>query len=216
MNLSNSNPQKKEPRFSSIGISRLRIVTDGDGISTLVAGYGCPLRCKYCLNPQCFTRPQPWRIFQPDDLYDAVKIDDLYFQATGGGIVFGGGEPLLQPDFIHAFRQMTPTAWNFSLESSLNVSRDALEKVIGDIDYFIIDIKDMNPDIYRAYTGRDNQQVIRNLEYLICNVPAEKIRIRIPLIKGFNTDADREKSASILKKMGFEVFDFFTYRVDKS
>ena len=89
--------------FHAIGIERLRVINDGEGITTLVAGYGCPLRCQYCLNPQCFEMPKPVRSYSLEEMIKEVSIDDLYFQATGGGVVFGGGEPLLQADFIHAF-----------------------------------------------------------------------------------------------------------------
>ena len=74
-------------------IIRHRIPTDGDGVTTLVGLKGCPLACKYCLNPQCGTAKS--ERLTADELYEKVRIDDLYFIATGGGITFGGGEPLL-------------------------------------------------------------------------------------------------------------------------
>ena len=70
--------------------------TDGKGITTLVAFMGCPLNCKYCLNPQCHepvygtdgtTLRKNIMMLAPQDLYELVKVDDLYFQATGGGIL---------------------------------------------------------------------------------------------------------------------------------
>lgn len=200
-----------EPVFHSIGVSRLRIGVDGEGVTTLAAGYGCPLRCRYCLNPQCFRNKRPLKTYTVEELLREVSIDDLYFQATGGGIVFGGGEPLLYADFIHAFRQACPAEWKISLESSLAVEQKELEKVISDIDYFLIDIKDMDPEIYQAYTGRDNQQVIRNLQYLANAADREHICIRIPLIEGFNTEDDRKKSREVLSGMGFSKFDLFRY-----
>ena len=60
------------------------------------------------------------------------------------------------------------------------------------VDHWIIDIKDMNPHIYKAYTGKDNKQVISNLQYLIDN--NAKITARVPLIAGFNTELDVKKS----------------------
>ena len=125
-----------EPVFHSIGVSRLRIGVDGEGVTTLAAGYGCPLRCRYCLNPQCFRNAKPLRTYTVQELLREVSIDDLYFQATGGGIVFGGGEPLLYADFIHAFRQACPAEWKLSLESSLAVDRKELVKVVNDLEKF--------------------------------------------------------------------------------
>ena len=92
----------KAPIFA---ISRLRMKTDGNGITTLVAFMGCPLRCKYCLNEQCHQfiyeedgiKPRNGVILlSAQDLYDKVKIDNIYFQATGGGICFGGIQTTLR------------------------------------------------------------------------------------------------------------------------
>lgn len=202
--------------FNSIGVSRLRVASDGDGITTLVAGTNCPSRCKYCLNPQCFENEKPWKTFTLQELIDTVAIDDLYFQATGGGVVFGGGEPLLQADFIHEFKKACPKEWKIYLESSLSVPNNIFKMVDGDIDFYLIDIKDMNPDIYLAYTGKSNDNTIANLKHLAANVDPSKVVIRLPLIPGFNTDADRDSSEAILKSMGFTRFDRFTYDIDKS
>lgn len=197
--------------FHTIGISRLRIDVDGEGVTTLAAGYGCPLRCRYCLNPQCFHREKPLRSCTVPDLIREIAIDDLYFQATGGGVVFGGGEPLLQADFIHAFKMQCPPEWKLNLESSLAVDSRELLKVIRDIDFFLIDIKDMNPEIYKAYTGRDNDKVMKNLQCLAEQADPSRVCIRIPLIEGFNTEADQEKSRAQLAEMGFTRFDLFRY-----
>ena len=77
-----------------IAISRHRIQTDGEGVTTLCGFYGCPLRCKYCINPQSFRDDTKKLLHTPESLYNAVKLDDIYFLATNGGVTFGGGEPL--------------------------------------------------------------------------------------------------------------------------
>ena len=62
-----------------IGLSRHRIGVDGAGVTTLVAFHGCPLDCKYCLNPQALSSKGVWKKFTSEELYNAVKKDDLYF-----------------------------------------------------------------------------------------------------------------------------------------
>ncbi len=74
-----------------IGISRHRIGVDGEGVTTLVAYHRCPLRCQYCLNPKALSPNGVWKRYTPEELYNHVKQDDLYFRATGGGMTFGGG-----------------------------------------------------------------------------------------------------------------------------
>ena len=76
-----------------IGISRLRMNTDGHGITTLVAFHGCPLNCKYCLNPQCLNPSFRKTQMSPNEVMSILKKDELYFLATKGGVTFGGGEP---------------------------------------------------------------------------------------------------------------------------
>lgn len=106
-----------------IAVDRHRMMSDGKGVTTLVCFYGCPLSCKYCLNPQCRDDNALGKDISPMDLYLYVKRDDLYFQATGGGVTFGGGESLCYPTFIAAFHELCrDDNWNLRVETSLNCS----------------------------------------------------------------------------------------------
>jgi len=193
-----------------IGISRHRLTTDGEGVTTLVAFSGCPLRCRYCLNKISW-EPTKGREYTPKSLYEEVKIDQLYFLATKGGVTFGGGEPLLQVDFIKEFRELCGPQWSIVAESSLNVPLANLEALDPLLDGYIIDIKDMNPDIYKAYTGKDNAIVVQNLQWIFERKGADKVKVRIPHIMDFNTDDDVKKSVESLRKMGFTDLDEFEY-----
>ena len=194
-----------------IGICRHRLVTDGQGVTTLVAFHGCPLRCKYCLNAQCLRADGIWHQMDMMEVLDEVMVDDLYYKATGGGIAFGGGEPLLRSDGIVDFCKSRPKEWRIYIETSLNVERRSLEAVAPYIDYYYIDVKDMNPDIYRRYTGRSNRRVVSNLRWLASNVDVGKVTIRLPHIPDYNTAQDVESSQKRLEAMGFRVFDRFEY-----
>ncbi len=142
-----------------IGIERHRLTTDGEGITTLVAFHGCTLRCKYCLNPQCLDADRVLRVISAPELVDELMIDNLYFLATGGGVTFGGGEPLLRPEFIEECAALMPKEWKINIETAFNVPLANIEVVHPFVNHYIIDIKDMSPDIYSAYTGRSNQRV---------------------------------------------------------
>lgn len=96
----------EKERAKIIGISRHRLSTDGDGVTTLVAFHGCPLRCSYCLNPHSLGDGERFKEYSSEELYDVTRIDELYFLATGGGVTFGGGEPCLRPQFIREFREL--------------------------------------------------------------------------------------------------------------
>ncbi len=200
-------------RAKIIGISRHRLSTDGDGVTTLVAFHGCPLRCHYCLNPQSLGDSDRFKEYTPQSLYDEVIIDELYFIATNGGVTFGGGEPALRPDFIQRFRELCGPSWRLTLETSLNVPQENIEALLPVVDSWIIDIKDMDADIYRQYTAKDNSRVLSNLR-LIAEADRQKdCIIRLPLIHDYNTDADREESRKALASLGYSKFDLFTYQI---
>jgi pyruvate formate lyase activating enzyme len=198
-----------------IGIARHRLSTDGDGVTTLVAFHGCPLHCHYCLNPQSLSDGSRYGKYSPEELYAETRIDELYFMATNGGVTFGGGEPCLRPRFIREFRELCGSEWQLNLETSLNVPAANIEALLPVVNTLIIDIKDMNPDIYRRYTGESNDLVLDNLRLLAAAGRQHDCIVRIPLIPDYNTDTDREKSRKALEALGFDRFDLFTYQIRK-
>ena len=206
-----------QPTFPLAFCDRLRMATDGAGVTALVGAYGCPLQCKLCINPQTWQgrsdgKP-PFERVTPTELYDQVKIDNLYYLATGGGVTFGGGEPLLHADFITAFREVCHPDWRIYAESCLNIPEENLRAAARVVDHFFIDIKDMNPEIYRAYTGKDNTLVKANLALLLSLVGAQRITVRVPSIPDFNTEADTEASVRELQAMGVTSLDRFAYKI---
>lgn len=205
----------EKQRARIIGIARHRLSTDGDGVTTLVAFHGCPLYCRYCLNPQSIDDRGRFKEYSPKLLYDEVRIDELYFLATNGGITFGGGEPCLRPQFIREFRGLCGPEWRLNLETSLNVPTANIKALLPVVNTLIIDIKDMNPDIYRDYTGQSNVLVLENLRLITDSGRQNDCIVRIPLIPGYNTDADRDASRKALEALGFTRFDPFTYQIRK-
>ena len=199
-----------EPLFPLLRLARLRMGTDGEGVTTLIAGAGCPLQCRWCINRELLLHA-PSEPVTAEELLERVRIDDLYFRATGGGVCFGGGEPLLHAAFIRHFRALCPPDWRIWAETSLAVPAASVETASRCISVFIVDCKDMDGGIYSAYTGGDAERMKANLRYLVKTVGAGRILVRVPLIPEYNTAADRERSASELKSMGIEKLDLFDY-----
>ena len=197
--------------FPTAAISRLRMATDGEGITTLVCAWGCPLRCKYCLNKFTWDENTKVRRYTPQELYDKVRLDSLYFEATGGGVTFGGGEPLLYADFFPEFRTLCGSKWKLYAETSLCVPEEKIRTAARVLDGFIVDIKDTDPAVYRSYTGREGSTALENLRLLITLTDPAKIRVRLPLIPGYNTEENREGSEAILREMGITDIDKFDY-----
>lgn len=198
------------PVFS---IERHRLTTDGQGVTTLVGAYGCPLQCRFCLNPHAWDPGTLNKCVQmtPEQLYEKVKIDNLYFLATGGGVTFGGGESLLHAAFIAAFRQVCGPDWRLAAETSLHVPRQNLEQVLGVADEYIVDIKDMDEEIYTAYTGQPQRPVKENLQLLAASVAPEQVQIRIPRIPSYNTEENIRASVTFLQELGFTRLEIFDY-----
>lgn len=205
--MKNNEKQKAE----IMGINRHRMGTDGKGISTLITFYGCPLNCKYCLNPQCKKKSTPCTYIEPNDLVNLLMVDDIYFKSTGGGIVFGGGEPLLNAEYIKEVCDLVPLQWKKRIETSLNVKWDKIELLLPYIDQWIIDIKDSNTEIYKNYTGVDNLKVYDNVLRLSHKTGKEKLLIRIPKIPNYNTEKNIQESVKLYSNLGN--IDIFNYKI---
>ena len=199
-----------------IAVSRLRMKIDGPGITTLVCFHGCPLRCHWCINPFSFAAETKRNHMTAQQLYEQVKLDELYFLSTGGGVTFGGGEPLLYPTFLQDFRQVCGGEWHLCAETSLSVPWENVEQAAGCIDHFYVDCKDTDPAIYRRYTGQDNSLMLENLKRLLVLVGPERITVRVPLIPDFNTEENQQRSQATLETMGICNFDLFTYRTERT
>ena len=208
----------KAPIFA---ISRLRMGTDGSGITTLVTFMGCPLKCKYCLNKKCHepiyeadgkTLRNGIMLLTAQELYDLVKVDNIYFQSTGGGICFGGGEPTLYKDFIVEFKKICGDKWKITLETSLRCSYNTIKDLFPVVDHWIVDIKSMNPFIYEEYTGVMSG-ILQHLSSIQKLVPQEKITVKVPHIPGFNDDEDLDNDIDELKQQfGFVNINLVEYR----
>lgn len=195
-----------------ISVSRHRLTTDGNGVTTLVALAGCPLKCEYCINKDVLSAhksvPCP-----PEKLLEKAMIDYCYFASTGGGITFGGGEPLLHSEALLEFMAIKPDDVSVVLETSLNHDAETVAKVLDGANELIIDIKSMNPAIYRKYTGLDNTNTLHWLKYIIDNGLQNKCTIKVPNIPKYTQKEDIEASVETLKDMGFTRINVFDYLV---
>lgn len=201
-----------EPKYPLLGLSRHRMEIDGTGVTTLVAGAGCPLSCAYCINKSVLRQAPTW--VSPAELYEKTRIDDLYFRATNGGLCFGGGESLLHLDFYEALRPLC-AGWRFTAETSLRVPPDAVERAAALFDAFIVDVKTLDPAIYERYTGRPPASLRENLQYLAQSVGPARVHVRVPLIPGYHTAADQDKTEAALREMGFGNLERFDYKAHK-
>jgi len=203
-------------------IGRLRFASDGAGIRTLVCMHGCPLDCKYCINKFTHDGSFSGTLYSIEELYEKVKVDNVYFRATGGGITFGGGEPLMQAEFISEFIRFTKkNKWNYVIETSLAVPKEKLIALAGEISdretglIFHVDIKTLDSDTYRDYTGKSLTEAKENLMLLLDMVKSkDSVIVRVPEILGFADKEMQKRTIDELQKMGVEYIDAFRYLTD--
>ncbi len=224
-------------------------VHDGPGIRTEVFLKGCPLRCKWCGNPESYKVKSQVGVFAKkcigiekcglcikackidgaiqtvdgivtsinrdlcndctdcvdaccsntlkrwgnemtvDEVMDIVKADRSFYERSGGGVTISGGESLLQWEFtLEILKACKKVNINTCIESALHCDSDILDEVLPYTDIFITDIKHMNSDIHKKYTGLGNEQTLKNIKKVIeYDIP---LILRIPCIPNINDDIE--------------------------
>ena len=191
---------------------------DGPGIRTTVFLKGCPLRCKWCHNPesQKFNQ-EPMQNEETglvqicgnektsQEIFNEVIRDISFFQESGGGVTLSGGEPTSQPDFAYdILRRCKDARINTAMETCGYAPEEVLIKMLEVCDLFLYDVKLVNASKHMEYTGVDNTVILQNLQSLK-NKGAEIIA-RMPLIPGVN---DKDEFINILKFLkATEIFNF--------
>jgi pyruvate formate lyase activating enzyme len=121
-------------------------------------------------------------------LGEIVK-DTVFFDESGGGVTFSGGEPLLQWEFVYAVAKVCKQQGiHTALDTSGYGKWEPLQKLGEVIDLFLYDLKHFDDDRHRELTGVSNQRILNNLKKL--TEFEEKIVVRIPVIPGLNDDKD--------------------------
>lgn len=163
-------------------------VHDGPGIRTTVFLKGCPLRCWWCHNPEGLrfdqekdTKPGIGKYYSAKELFDEIKKDLLFYEESGGGVTFSGGEPLSQIDFLAEILDMCNSAGiHTAVDTSGYANISYFKKIKDKTDLFLFDLKLMDPVQHLQFTEVSNTDILENLDYLISNNAT--VNIRIPMI----------------------------------
>lgn len=172
-------------------------IHDGPGIRTIIFLKGCVLRCKWCCNPESqeydiqtmMVNGKPRTIGRDvtvGEIMETVIRDMPYYERSGGGITLSGGESLLQSEFAAALLQASKEMGiNTAMESMGCAHFDVIEKVLLHLDLYLMDIKHMNPQKHKEFTGKENSLMLENAKKIAESRKCELI-IRVPVIPGFN------------------------------
>ena len=165
-------------------------IHDGPGIRTTVFLQGCPLNCNWCHNPES-REPDPCtapnaaslRQLSVHQVMAELEKDRLFYDESGGGVTFSGGEPLLQHAFLGAvLAACSEKDLHTAVDTSGYCEWDIMEPLLAYTRLWLFDIKHMNPEIHVTLTGVDNAPILKNLRQL--NEAGARIWIRIPTLQG--------------------------------
>jgi pyruvate formate lyase activating enzyme len=138
------------------------------------------------------------------DIMSEIGKDILYYKKSGGGVTLTGGEPLYQPEFsIEILKACNEFNIHTAIESSLYCDRETIDRISDFVDLFIIDIKIFDLTKHIRYTGKSNEMIKDNFEYITNS--GKSIIVRIPMIPDI-TDTAENKNA----------IERFVHSVDKT
>lgn len=188
-------------------------VHDGPGIRTIVFLKGCPLRCRWCCNPESqefhvqeMTIAGKTKIVGRDvtvsEIMEEVEKDRAYYARSGGGMTLSGGESLCQPEFaVSLLRAAKENGINTAMESTGFADYSVIERYLPYLDVYLMDIKHINSDKHREFTSRPNEIILENARKIAQN--AKKLIIRTPVIPTFNATVDEIRDiAEFAKSLG--------------
>lgn len=216
-------------------------VNDGEGIRTNIFMAGCPLRCRWCSNPEGFkqkeligwykrrcigcgacaavcpqgigigmedrskciacgacvkacpgeARARMVTLMDADDVIREVMKHRLFYSYSGGGVTFSGGEATSQPEFLdYVSRELYDSGISIDLESCGYFDFDLVRQSLERMDLIFMDLKHMDPEEHRKYTGVGNERILENIARLGSLREKPEIVIRIPVIVGVNNSEE--------------------------
>ena len=233
-------------------------INDGPGIRTEIFMKGCPLKCRWCSNPEsqraaiepgvysskcisedkcglCITACRQQALLfaggsiagidrsrcigcmkcaaacpseavrawgekmSRDEVMAVIEKDRAFYEKSGGGVTVSGGEPLVQKEFTRSILKACREAGiHTCLESTFCTDRETAEAAAEYADLVISDIKHMDSEVHKKYTGAGNEKILANLKRLAAC--GHDMILRIPVIPGINDDAENiERTADYIE-----------------
>ncbi len=195
-------------------------VHDGPGIRQTIFFKGCPLNCWWCHNPESqAANPEKFvKINKLDgkefrkkitvgykiavnELFKIISGDQVFFEESGGGVTFSGGEPLMQADFLYEIAKLCKqNNIHTCIDTTGYASEKTIKKITEVIDVFLYDIKLIDNELHKKYTGAPVTGIIRNLKCLDQN--KKNVVLRFPVIPGItNTEKNLSEIKSFIKSL---------------
>jgi len=191
-------------------------IHDGPGIRLTFFLNGCPLSCWWCHNPEGLREipadgergdpaalvPDGERTITVPELLAEIAKEQIFIDESGGGVTFSGGEPLAQLEFLdEALTACREREIHTTVDTCGYAPPESFERVAGKVDLFLYDLKVMDDEAHRQYTGVSNKVIHENLKLL--TGMDRQVLIRIPIVPGF-TDSEKNttETADFLLRTG--------------
>ncbi|WP_300970788.1 radical SAM protein [Faecalibaculum rodentium] len=191
-------PSGRSVRCGLVGNIQGYSTEDGPGIRTTVFLMGCPLRCRWCSNPE-FLKPEPVTMvfgngqqrvgewMSPDTLSERLLRDRIFYEESDGGVTFSGGEAASQAEFVLACaRLLHKEGIHVCLDTSGCCDARSFSALLSGVDLVLFDLKAADPMLHKALTGRNNAQILENLSIL--GASRVSWRLRLVVVPGCNDD----------------------------
>jgi pyruvate formate lyase activating enzyme len=160
-------------------------IHDGPGIRTTVFFKGCPLDCWWCHNPECRNGESADRLPNREATVAALMAelakDEIFYDQSGGGVTFSGGEPMTQIDFLDALLTACRSRrFHTAVDTCGYAPAEDFDRIYDRVDMFLYDLKIMDDKAHTKYTGQSNSLILENLALLAAK--GNKVKVRIPVI----------------------------------
>ncbi len=207
---------------------------DGPGVRFLVFMSGCPLRCRYCHNPDTWAAPPAFELSVDEVLSHALRYKEYW--GREGGITVSGGEPMLQAAFVADLFEklhstLTPNPYPLSpnpypltrtcLDTSaacFDETNPEIVRLLNATDIVLLDIKQIDDEKHRALTGASNAPVLACAKYLA--KIGKPTWIRYVLVPGVTDDeTDLKNLGAFIRTLPnvvkTEILPYHTLGIDK-
>ena len=181
-------------------------IHDGPGIRTIVFFKGCYMHCAWCCNPESQAyeiqtliengkEKTVGRDVTVAEILPELLADQNYYRRSGGGITLSGGECLAQPEFAAALlRACKQNGLHTAIESTANAPFTDIEKLLPYLDLYLMDVKHMDSEKHKEYTGASNERILENAKQIAQS--GVELIIRTPVVPSFNDTAEEIRAIS--------------------
>ena len=167
----------------------------------------CGKCCEPCNHPEC----QPYgrclhacangalelagKMVSSDELAETILKDANLLETMNGGVTFSGGEPLMQSDFVVEVAKKLPNVHK-AIQTSGYAEPNTYQKVIGEMDFVMQDIKLIDEELHKKYTGVSNQKILENIKWL--KQSGKEFVFRVPMIPNIT---DTKENLDAIKQL---------------